>query len=163
MKLSRLFPLLALLLAASLHAENTHKEVRIASPWPAQNTIIAMLGYGDNIVGTSMIAKDPLFRQSPPRIEKVAAVSVNSGHEINPEQIIALGVDMLFVPQNMVVPQQALLKQAGVQVLAFEANSLRALTQRVQQTAAVLGPDAQQKRSPINATSIATWPWSPGA
>lgn len=52
---------------------------------------------------------------------------------------------MLFVPQNMVVPQQALLKQAGVQVLAFEANSLRALTQRVQQTAAVLGPDAQQK------------------
>lgn len=52
MKLSRLFPLLALLallLAASLHAENTHKEVRIASPWPAQNTIIAMLGYGDNI------------------------------------------------------------------------------------------------------------------
>ncbi|EFK2948548.1 ABC transporter substrate-binding protein, partial [Escherichia coli] len=54
MKLSRLFPLLALLallLAASLHAENTHKEVRIASPWPAQNTIIAMLGYGDNIVG----------------------------------------------------------------------------------------------------------------
>ncbi|HGW4148852.1 TPA: ABC transporter substrate-binding protein, partial [Escherichia coli] len=140
MKLSRLFPLLALLLAASLHAENTHKEVRIASPWPAQNTIIAMLGYGDNIVGTSMIAKRiPLFRQSLPRIEKVAAVSVNSGHEINPEQIIALGVDMLFVPQNMVVPQQALLKQAGVQVLAFEANSLRALTQRVQQTAAVLG------------------------
>ena len=123
MKLSRLFPLLALLLAASLHAENTHKEVRIASPWPAQNTIIAMLGYGDNIVGTSMIAKRiPLFRQSLPRIEKVAAVSVNSGHEINPEQIIALGVDMLFVPQNMVVPQQALLKQAGVQVLAFEAN-----------------------------------------
>lgn len=94
MKLSRLFPLLALLLAASLHAENTHKEVRIASPWPAQNTIIAMLGYGDNIVGTSMIAKRiPLFRQSLPRIEKVAAVSVNSGHEINPEQIIALGVD----------------------------------------------------------------------
>ncbi|EJY6459065.1 hypothetical protein OGT28_002076 [Escherichia coli] len=43
MKLSRLFPLLALLLAASLHAENTHKEVRIASPWPAQNTIIAIL------------------------------------------------------------------------------------------------------------------------
>ncbi|MBE3513209.1 ABC transporter substrate-binding protein [Enterobacter cloacae complex sp. I2] len=146
MKFSRLFPLLALLLAASLHAENTHKDVRIASPWPAQNTIIAMLGYGDNIVGTSMIAKKiPLFRQSLPRIENVAVVSVNSGHEINPEQIIALGVDMLFVPHNMVVPQQDLLKKTGVQVLAFEANSLRALTQRVQQTAAALGPDAQHK------------------
>ncbi len=65
MKLSRLFPLLALLLAASLHAENTHKEVRIASPWPAQNTIIAMLGYGDSIVGTSMIAKgSPCFARA---------------------------------------------------------------------------------------------------
>lgn len=32
MKLSRLFPLLALLLAASLHAENTHKEVRVMTP-----------------------------------------------------------------------------------------------------------------------------------
>ena len=146
MKLSRLIPALALFLAASLHAENTHKEVRIASPWPAQNTIITMLGYGDNIVGTSMIAqKIPLFRQSLPRIKDVAVVSVNSGHEINPEQIIALGVDMLFVPHNMVVPQQDLLKQAGVQVLAFEANSMQALTHRVQQTAAVLGPDAQQK------------------
>ena len=146
MKLSRLLPALALFLAASLHAENTHKEVRIASPWPAQNTIIAMLGYGDNIVGTSMIAKKiPLFRQSLPRIENVPVVSVNSGHEINPEQIISLGVDMLFVPHNMVVPQQDLLKQAGVQVLAFEANTMQALTHRVQQTAAVLGPDAQQK------------------
>ncbi len=143
MKLSRLFPLLALLLAASLHAENTHR-VRIASPWPAQNTIIAMLVHGDNIVRNLDDCKDPLFRQSLPRIEKVAAVSVSSGHEINPEQIIALGVDMLLY-RRMVVPQRALLKQAGVQVLAFEANSLRALTQRVRQTAAVLGPDAQQK------------------
>lgn len=49
MKLSRLFPLLALLLAASLHAENTHKEVRIASPWrrkipllPCWGTAIAL-------------------------------------------------------------------------------------------------------------------------
>ncbi|HHD7482175.1 TPA: ABC transporter substrate-binding protein [Klebsiella oxytoca] len=146
MKLSRLIPVLAVFLAASLHAENTHKEVRIASPWPAQNTIIGMLGYGNNIVGTSMIAKKiPLFRQSLPRIENVPAVSVNSGHEINPEQIIALGADMLFVPHNMVVPQQELLKKAGVQVLAFEANSMQALTHRVQLTAAVLGPDAQQK------------------
>lgn len=102
MKSSCLFPLLALLLAASLHAENTHKEVRIASPWPAQNTIIAMLGYGDNIVGTSMIAKRSLFRQSLPRIEKVAAVSVNSGHEINPEQRLSRWGRYAFVPQNMV-------------------------------------------------------------
>ena len=66
MKLSRLFPLLALLLAASLHAENTHKEVRIASPWPAQNTIIAMLGYGDNIVrNLDDCKKDPPVSPEP--------------------------------------------------------------------------------------------------
>ncbi len=41
---------------------------------------------------------------------------------------------------------------------AFEANSLRALTQRVQQTAAGWGPMRSKKRSPINATSIATGP-----
>lgn len=146
MKSSRLFTLLAFLLATNLHAENTHRDVRIASPWPAQNTIIAMLGYGDNIVGTSMIAKRlPLFRQSLPRIENVPVISVNSGHEINPEQVIGLGADMLFIPQNIVVPRQDVLKQAGVKILAFEANSLPALTRRVQKTAAELGADAQIK------------------
>ncbi|MGE9543933.1 ABC transporter substrate-binding protein [Escherichia coli] len=146
MKLSRLFPLLAFLLAVNLHAENTHGEVRIASPWPAQNTIIAMLGYGNNIVGTSIVARNiPLFRQSLPQIGNVAVISVNSGHEINPEQIIGLGVNLLFVSKNIVVPRTDALKQAGVSVIAFEANSLRALTLRVQQTAAVLGPDAQLK------------------
>jgi iron complex transport system substrate-binding protein len=54
-------PALALAVSALLsggpQAAETHNDVRIASPWPAQNTIITMLGYGDNIVGTSMVAK----------------------------------------------------------------------------------------------------------
>lgn len=83
MTLTRIFPALAWLVAGSLFAAQPHSDVRIASPWPAQNTIITMLGYGDNIVGTSMIAKTiPLFRQSLPHIENVAVVSVNSGHEL---------------------------------------------------------------------------------
>ena len=105
-----------------------------------------MLGYGENIVGTSMIAKKiPLFRQSLPRIDDVAVVSVNSGHELDPEQIISLGTQLLFVPKSMTVPGESLLQQAGVRILAFEANSMTALTSRVQKTADVLGPDAQQK------------------
>ncbi|HEM6831812.1 ABC transporter substrate-binding protein [Citrobacter koseri] len=146
MTLTRIFPALAWLVAGSLFAAQPHSDVRIASPWPAQNTIITMLGYGDNIVGTSMIAKTiPLFRQSLPRIENVAVVSVNSGHELDPEQIISLGTQLLFVPKSMTVPRASLLQQAGVRVLAFEANSMQALTARVHKTAEALGPDAQDK------------------
>ena len=42
----------------------------------------------------------------------------------------------------MVVPQQALLKQAGVQVLAFEANLTAGVNAARTANAAVLGPDA---------------------
>ncbi|HHL2823756.1 TPA: ABC transporter substrate-binding protein [Citrobacter murliniae] len=146
MTLTRIFPALLCLVAGSLFAAQPQSDVRIASPWPAQNTIITMLGYGENIVGTSMIAKKiPLFRQSLPRIDDVAVVSVNSGHELDPEQIISLGTQLLFVPKSMTVPGESLLQQAGVRILAFEANSMTALTSRVQKTADVLGPDAQQK------------------
>lgn len=146
MTLTRIFPALICLVAGSLFAAQPQSDVRIASPWPAQNTIITMLGYGENIVGTSMIAKKiPLFRQSLPRIDDVAVVSVNSGHELDPEQIISLGTQLLFVPKSMTVPGESLLQQAGVRILAFEANSMTALTSRVQKTADVLGPDAQQK------------------
>ena len=105
-----------------------------------------MLGYGDNIVGTSLVAKRiPLFRQSLPRIDDVPVVSVNNGHELNPERILSLRTQLLFVPKSMSIPRQSLLEGAGVRILAFEANSMAALTARVQKTADVLGPDAQEK------------------
>ncbi|WP_270501475.1 ABC transporter substrate-binding protein [Kluyvera ascorbata] len=146
MTISRLIPALAWLVAGSLFAATPQSDVRIVSPWPAQNTIIAMLGYGDNIVGTSLVAKRiPLFRQSLPRIDDVPVVSVNNGHELNPERILSLRTQLLFVPKSMSIPRQSLLEGAGVRILAFEANSMAALTARVQKTADVLGPDAQEK------------------
>lgn len=48
--------LVGVLFHGGLWAAPPAGEVRIASPWPAQNAIIAMLGYGDNIVGTSNVA-----------------------------------------------------------------------------------------------------------
>ncbi|HFK4066457.1 TPA: ABC transporter substrate-binding protein [Kluyvera ascorbata] len=148
MTISRLIPALAWLVAGSLFAATPQSDVRIVSPWPAQNTIIAMLGYGDNIVGTSQVAKRiPLFRQSLPRIDDVPVVSVNNGHELNPERILSLRTQLLFVPKSMSIPRQSLLEGAGVRILAFEANSMAALTARVQKTADVLGPDAQEKAS----------------
>ncbi len=138
--------LVGVLFHGGLWAAPPAGEMRIASPWPAQNAIIAMLGYGDNIVGTSNVAKQiPLFRQSLPRIDAVPAVSVNSGQELNPEQIIALGTRLLFVPDSMKVPQLDVLERAGVRVLAFKANSMAALRARVLKTGAALGPDAQEK------------------
>ncbi|GAB81290.1 hypothetical protein EB105725_13_00240 [Shimwellia blattae DSM 4481 = NBRC 105725] len=105
-----------------------------------------MLGYGNDIVGTSAIAqKIPLFAASLPHINQVPAISVNSSHEIDPEQLIALNTRLLFVAQNMAVPRPELLKQAGIRVLVFPANSLAALRQRVLSTGQVLGPDARQK------------------
>lgn len=146
MTFSRLIPALAWLMAGSLFAAPPANNLRIATPWPAQNTIIAMLGYGNNIVGTSLVAKKiPLFRQSLPHIDEVAVISVNSGHQLNPERIIALHPQLLFLPQSMQVPERELLAQAGVRVFSFEANSLAALTARVSKTAEVLGADAQAK------------------
>ena len=146
MTISHLIPALAWLVAGSLFAATPQSDVRIVSPWPAQNTIIAMLGYGDNIVGTSQVAKRiPLFRQSLPRIDDVPVASVNNGHELNPERILSLRTQLLFVPKSMSIPRQSLLEGAGVRILAFEANSMAALTERVQKTADVLGPDAQEK------------------
>lgn len=135
---------ISMLISGSLLAALPHNDLRVASPWPAQNTIIAMLGYGNNIVGTSQVAKKiPLFRQSLPHIDQVPAIGVSGGHELNPEQIIALNTQLLILPQSMTVQQPALLEQAGVRILSLPANSMTALRDRVQKTAAALGPDAE--------------------
>ncbi|HKS34741.1 MAG TPA: ABC transporter substrate-binding protein [Enterobacteriaceae bacterium] len=145
-RLSALILALGLLVNGGLRAATPDGELRIATSWPAQNTIIAMLGYGDNIVGTSIVAKRiPLFRQSLPHIDSVPVISVNSSHELNPEQLISLGVQLLFVPQGTTVPQADRLAKTGLRILTFEANSMQNLTARVQQTADALGEDARKK------------------
>ncbi|QHM76462.1 hypothetical protein C7M52_02438 [Mixta theicola] len=109
MKTIRFFALLASLLPALALAVPEHRAIRVATPWPAQNAIIAMLGYGQNIVGTSATAQRiPLFQQVYPAIAKVPVISVTSGHEINPEQVIALGTQLLFLPESMETPQSRL-------------------------------------------------------
>lgn len=145
-RLSALVLALGLLVTGGLRAATPQSDLRVATPWPAQNAIIAMLGYGDNIVGTSAIAKQiPLFRQSLSRIDNVPVISVNGSHEINPEQLISLGVQILFVPRGMTVPQADRLGKTGLRILTFDANSMPALTARVQQTADALGEDARKK------------------
>lgn len=120
--------------------------LRIATPWPAQNAIIMMLGYGSNITGTSRVAKQiPLFRQMLPQIDNVPVIGTTGGNELNIEQILSLRTDILFIHDGIRVPQQEVLTQAGVRVLAFKANSMDALRERVKLTGEALGPDAAEK------------------
>ncbi|EOV8087849.1 MULTISPECIES: ABC transporter substrate-binding protein [Providencia] len=136
--------LAGLLVSSLLNAKTDNPELRIATPWPAQNTIIMMLGYGEQIVGTSMIAKKiPLFRQMLPNIDNVPVISISN--QLNPEQIISLRTELLFVAKGMEVPQRDILESAGVKVVEYPANSLKSLQERVQATAKELGPDAQNK------------------
>ncbi|WP_272678090.1 ABC transporter substrate-binding protein [Providencia sp. PROV019] len=136
--------LAGLLVSSLLNAKTDNPELRIATPWPAQNTIIMMLGYGEQIVGTSVIAKRiPLFRQMLPNIDNVPVISISN--QLNPEQIISLRTQLLFVAKGMEVPQRDILESVGVKVVEYPANSLQALQARVQATAKELGPDAQNK------------------
>ncbi|MEY0131550.1 ABC transporter substrate-binding protein [Providencia rettgeri] len=136
--------LFGLLMSSAIQAKTDNPELRIATPWPAQNTIIMMLGYGEQIVGTSMIAKKiPLFRQMLPNIDDVPVISISN--QLNPEQIISLRTELLFIAKGMEVPQRDLLENAGVKVVEYPANSLKSLQERVQATAKELGPDAQSK------------------
>ncbi|YCH31496.1 ABC transporter substrate-binding protein [Erwinia sp. D4-22] len=137
--------LACLLLPSLLFAAPEHRDIRVATPWPAQNTIIAMLGYGQNIVGTSAVAKRiPLFRQIYPSIDRVPVIGVTSSHEVNPEQVIGLNTQLLFLPENITLAQPDVLQQAGVNVLSLRANSMQALVDRVRLTGEALGPDAAQ-------------------
>ncbi|MGG4607874.1 ABC transporter substrate-binding protein [Providencia sp. Me31A] len=136
--------LMGLCISSLSDSKTDNPELRIATPWPAQNTIIMMLGYGEQIVGTSVIAKKiPLFRQMLPNIDNVPVISISN--QLNPEQIISLRTQLLFVAKGMDVPQRDLLASAGVKVVEYPANSLQALQARVQATATELGPDAEKK------------------
>lgn len=143
-RLAALLLSLLLLPATGMAAAEGHSDIRVATPWAAQNTIIAMLGYGENIVGTSAVAQRiPLFRQIYPAIERVPTIGINSTHEINPEQVIALKTQLLIIPQTMSLSQPEMLAQAGVKTLALQANSIATLRDRVTLTAKALGPDAE--------------------
>ncbi|WP_370569900.1 ABC transporter substrate-binding protein [Erwinia sp. S43] len=142
----RALRLLAIMLlpAAVAAAEPAgHTTIRVATPWPAQTATIAMLGYSQNLVGTSVVAKRiPLLLQSYPGLAKVPIISANNGHEISAEQIIALDAQLLIVPESMRLAQPEALTAAGINTLMLKSNSMAALRERVTRTAQALGPDA---------------------
>lgn len=122
------------------------KVERVASAWEAQNSILAMLGYGDRIVATTRGVRDmPVFGKFVPSIKDAPLASMGGPSDINVEQLIALHPDVLFVPRALPPAKQEQLDRAGIAVAALHDNSLDALVERVVITGEILGPDALAK------------------
>lgn len=116
---------------------------RVATAWEAQNSIIAMLGYGDRIVATTRIVREqPVFRKFVPSIKDAALASAGGPGDLNVEVLMALHPDVLFVPRALPPAKQEVLEKAGIAVAALHDNSMDALVERTLITGEILGPDA---------------------
>jgi len=116
---------------------------RIACGWPAQNSIVAMLGYGNRIVATTDTIKSvPLFRRFVPSIAN--AVYCFSNSEVHMEALLKTKPDVLFIPDNSLGKFDQVRKM-GISVVSFKSNSLPAIIERTVITGEILGPDAHKK------------------
>lgn len=123
--------------------ELPQKITRIATAWEAQNSIIAMLGYGDRIVATTRIVRSsPVFRKFVPTIKDAALASNGGARDINIEEMMALRPDILFLPGVLPAQQMEQLARAGIAVANFHYNSIDAIVERTLITGEMLGPDA---------------------
>jgi iron complex transport system substrate-binding protein len=116
---------------------------RIACGWPAQNSILAMLGYGDRIVATTDVIKSvPLFRKFVPSIDR--AVYCFSAGDVHMEELLKARPELIFVPRSM-LGRLEVARRMGIEVVVFKDNSLPALVERTLITGQILGPDAYRR------------------
>ncbi|MCH1924146.1 ABC transporter substrate-binding protein [Shewanella sp. C32] len=119
---------------------------KVATSWEAQNSVLAMLGFGDKIVATTRYARDtPAFQKFIPSIKNTELSTAGGSAEVNVEQLMRLQPDIMFVSAGFPSTKQAQLEAAGIAVASFTANSMDTLVERVQLTGEMLGPDAAAK------------------
>ncbi|MDY4386763.1 ABC transporter substrate-binding protein [Pectobacterium aroidearum] len=119
---------------------------RVATSWNAQNSILAMLGYGDRIVGTTKLVRDmPLFRQFVPSITQASLVSQSGSMGINTEALIARRAQVFFVSDSVPVAEAEALNKAGIAIVPLRYNSLAAMVERTLITGEILGPEASRR------------------
>jgi len=112
---------------------------RIAVGWPAQNSIVAMLGYGDKIVATmDMIKANPTFGKFMPSIKKAVVCFLPSG-EINSEGLLTARPEIAFLSS---AADGQRLKAMGIPVASLKSNSMNNLIERTVITGRILGDDA---------------------
>lgn len=115
---------------------------RVASSWEAQNSVIAMLGFGSRIVATTRYARDmPAFRKLVPGIDQVPLAIAGPGL-LNVEELMRLRPQVLFMPGPPAPAQAAQLQRAGIAIATFRTNSVAALVERTRITGDILGGDA---------------------
>lgn len=118
---------------------------KVASGWNAQNSIIAMLGYGDKIVATTnMIKASPIFRKFVPSIKDAVICFVASG-ELNIEGLLHAKPEVAFIPAGYGGQQFEQLRKMGIPVGYLKANSLKNMVNRTVITGRILGADAYQR------------------
>ncbi|MCP1999139.1 ABC transporter substrate-binding protein [Nitrobacter winogradskyi] len=116
---------------------------RVATSWEAQNSIIAMLGYGDRIVATTRIVRSmPVFRKFVPSIVNASLAGTGGAAGISVEEMLALRPDILFVPDMLPPAKMEQLTQAGIAVAAFHYNSIDAIVERTLITGEIFGGEA---------------------
>lgn len=112
---------------------------RIACGWNAQNSIIAMLGYGDKIVATTyMIKTNPIFGRFVPSIKNAVACSLSSG-ELNSEGLLTVKPDVAFITSAYGGKR---LQEIGIPVASLKGNSMKNIVDRTVITGRILGDDA---------------------
>jgi iron complex transport system substrate-binding protein len=103
-----------------------------------------MLGHGPHIVATTRTARDmPAFRKLIPGIQDLPLAG--AGGSLNVEELMRLRPQVLFLSQRLAPAQERQLRNAGIAVASFRANSVAALRERVSITADILGPDARER------------------
>ncbi|QSX33266.1 ABC transporter substrate-binding protein [Shewanella avicenniae] len=119
---------------------------KVATSWEAQNSVLAMLGYGDKIVATTRYARNtPAFQKFIPSIKDTELSTMAGSAEVNVEQLMRLHPDVLFVAAGFPENKRAQLEAHGIAVASFPANSMVSLIERVLLTGEILGPDAYAK------------------
>lgn len=119
---------------------------RVATSWNAQNSILAMLGYGDRIVGTTKLVRDmPLFRQFVPSITQASLVAHSGNMGINTEALISRRAQVFFVSDSVPVAEAEALNKAGIAIVPLRYNSLAAMVERTLITGEVLGSEASRR------------------
>ncbi|MDR3324190.1 MAG: ABC transporter substrate-binding protein [Zoogloeaceae bacterium] len=153
----------ALLGAAVAHGEEARRVVRYygdqqatlparvdkIAVMGAHNAMVAMLGYGPNIVATNRGVRDnmPIFRRFVPSITQAALISngePNAPGDLNIETLLHLKPDVIFMG-NLPKTQVDLLEKSGIAIVALRHNSMQNLRERVAISGDILGDDARKR------------------